>query len=69
MQAIQSATTWAADVMNWSDRIGSLEPGKYADLIAVTGNPIEDITTLERVPFVMKGGLVVKDEISSSCKK
>ena len=69
MQAIQSATTWAADVMNWSDRIGSLEPGKYADLIAVTGNPIEDITTLERVPFVMKGGQVVKDEISSSCKK
>ena len=69
MQAIQSATTWAADVMNWSDRVGSLDPGKYADLIAVTGNPIEDITTLERVPFVMKGGLVVKDEISSSCKK
>jgi len=69
MQAIQSATIWAADVMNWSDRIGSLDAGKYADLIAVTGNPIEDITTLERVPFVMKGGQVVKDEISSSCKK
>jgi imidazolonepropionase-like amidohydrolase len=69
MQAIQSATTWAADVMNWSDRIGSLDAGKYADLIAVSGNPLEDITTLERVPFVMKGGQVVKDEISSSCKK
>ncbi len=69
MQAIQSATTWAADVMNWSDRIGSLDAGKYADLIAVTGNPLDDITILERVPFVMKGGQVVKDEISPSCRK
>ena len=69
MQAIQSATTWAADVMNWSDRIGSLDPGKYADLIAVTGNPLDDITILERVSFVMKGGQVVKDEISPSCRK
>jgi imidazolonepropionase-like amidohydrolase len=69
MQAIQSATTWAADVMNWSDRIGSLDPGKYADLIAVTGNPLDDVTILERVPFVMKGGQVVKDEFSSSCKR
>ena len=67
MQAIQSATTWAADVMSWSDRIGSLDPGKYADLIAVTGNPLDDITILEHVPFVMKGGKVVKDELSASC--
>jgi imidazolonepropionase-like amidohydrolase len=69
MQAIQSATTWAAEVMNWSDRIGSLDSGKYADLIAVTGNPLDDITILEHVPFVMKGGQVVKDEISPSCKR
>ncbi len=69
MQAIQSATTWAADVMNWSDRIGTLDAGKYADLIAVTGNPLDDITILERVPFVMKGGQVVKDELSSSCSR
>jgi imidazolonepropionase-like amidohydrolase len=69
MQAIQSATTWAADVMNWSDRIGSLDAGKYADLIAVTGNPLDDVTILEHVPFVMKGGHVVKDELSSSCKR
>ena len=69
MQAIQSATTWAADVMNWSDRIGSLDAGKYADLIAVTGNPLDDITILERVPFVMKGGQVVKDELSSPCSR
>ncbi|HKC01294.1 MAG TPA: amidohydrolase family protein [Terriglobales bacterium] len=69
MQAIQSATTSAADVMNWSDRIGSLDPGKYADLIAVTGNPLDDITILEHVPFVMKGGQIVKGEISPSCKR
>jgi imidazolonepropionase-like amidohydrolase len=66
MQAIQSATTWAADVMNWSDRLGSLDAGKYADLIAVTGNPLDDITILEHVPFVMKGGQVVKDELRST---
>lgn len=69
MQAIQSATTWAADVMNWSDRIGTVDAGKYADLIAVNGNPLDDITILERIPFVMKGGQVVKDEISPSCRK
>jgi imidazolonepropionase-like amidohydrolase len=55
--------------MNWSDRIGSLDAGKYADLIAVTGNPLDDVTILEHVPFVMKGGYVVKDEISPSCKR
>ena len=69
MQAIQSATTWAADVMNWNDRIGSLDAGKYADLIAVTGNPLDDVTILEHVPFVMKGGQVVKDDLSSSCRR
>jgi len=69
MQAIQSATTWAADVMNWNDRIGSLDAGKYADLIAVTGNPLDDVTILEHVPFVMKGGQVVKDALSSSCRR
>jgi imidazolonepropionase-like amidohydrolase len=69
MQAIQSATTWAADVMNWTDRIGSLDAGKYADLIAVTGNPLDDVTILEHVPFVMKGGQVVKDELNPSCRR
>jgi imidazolonepropionase-like amidohydrolase len=69
MQAIQSATTWAADVMNWSDRIGSLDAGKYADLIAVKGNPLDDVTILERVPFVMKGGQVVKNELALPCGK
>ncbi|HSB77123.1 MAG TPA: amidohydrolase family protein [Terriglobales bacterium] len=60
LQAIQAATINAADLLGWSDRVGSLEPGHYADLIAVEGDPLQDVTTLERVRFVMKGGEVVK---------
>jgi imidazolonepropionase-like amidohydrolase len=59
MQAIQSATINAADLLDWSDRIGSIEPGRFADIIAVSGDPTADVTTLERVVFVMKGGHVV----------
>ncbi len=62
LQAVQSATLNAADLFGWSDRIGSLESGKFADLIAVEGDPLQDITTLEHVRFVMKGGQVVKNE-------
>jgi imidazolonepropionase-like amidohydrolase len=60
LQAIQSATIHAADLLGWSDRVGTVTPGLYADLIAVEGNPLEDITELERVTFVMKGGVVYK---------
>ena len=49
--------------MGWQDRVGSFEPGKYADLVAVTGDPLADITELERVKFVMKGGQVFKNEL------
>jgi imidazolonepropionase-like amidohydrolase len=62
MQAIQAATTNAADLLGWSDRIGSIEAGRLADIIAVGGNPVDDVTELERVRFVMKGGIVVKNE-------
>ena len=58
--AIRSATTVAADVLGQSARIGSLEPGKDADIIAVAGSPLEDVKRLERVGFVMKGGRVAK---------
>lgn len=50
--------------MNWQDRVGAVEPGKYADLIAVEGDPLSDITVLEQVKFVMKGGAVVKDMLA-----
>jgi imidazolonepropionase-like amidohydrolase len=63
MQAIQAATVNAADLLGWSDRVGSIEPGKFADLIAVEGDPLEDITVLEHVKFVMKGGQVFKNEL------
>jgi imidazolonepropionase-like amidohydrolase len=62
-QAIQAATTVAAAMMGWQDQIGSLEKGKFADIIAVSGNPLEDISELERVKFVMKGGQMIHTEI------
>jgi imidazolonepropionase-like amidohydrolase len=68
MQAIQSATTSAADLLGWSDRVGSITPGRYADLVAVEGDPLADITLLERVNFVMKGGVVYKDTRQSAAR-
>ena len=62
VQAIQTATINDADLLGWSDKIGTLDPGKWADLIAVDGDPLQDITTLQHVKFVMKGGEVVKNE-------
>src|ERR1700722_13286920 len=62
LQAIQAATVNAADLLGWSGKVGSLEPGAWADIIAVDGDPVKDVTTLERVKFVMKGGEVVKNE-------
>ena len=50
-------------MLGWSDKIGTIEAGKYADLVAVTGDPLSDITELERVKFVMKGGAVYKNEV------
>ena len=62
LQAIQAATVNAADLLGWSDKIGGIDPGKWADIIAVDGDPLQDVTTLEHVKFVMKGGAVVEDE-------
>jgi imidazolonepropionase-like amidohydrolase len=61
MQAIQSATQSAADLLGWSDQVGTVSKGRYADIIAVSGDPLKDITELERVTFVMKGGVVYKE--------
>ncbi len=63
MQAIRTATSSAAELLGWSDRIGSIEPGKYADLIAVTSDPLKDIKALDSVSFVMKEGVVYKNEM------
>lgn len=62
LAAIQAATLSGADLMGWGDRVGEIAPGKFADLIAVSGNPLEDVKELEHVKFVMKGGVVVKNE-------
>ncbi len=62
LQSIQAATINAADLLGWSDRIGAVEPGKWADLIAVDGDPLQDVTALEHVKFVMKGGEVIKSD-------
>jgi len=62
LQAIQTATVNDADLLGWSDKIGTLEPGKWADIIAVDGDPLSDITVLQHVKFVMKGGEVVKND-------
>ena len=63
-RAIQAGTIVNARIMGWDDRIGSIEAGKLADLIAVAGDPLADITELQRVKFVMKGGRIVRDELS-----
>jgi len=62
LQSIQSATVNAADLIGWSDRVGTLEPGKFADIVAVQGDPLANVRVLENVAFVMKGGEVIKQQ-------
>jgi imidazolonepropionase-like amidohydrolase len=66
VEAIRAATTNAAELMGWSDKVGSIEPGKYADVIAVSGDPVADVGEFEHVKFVMKGGVIVKNELPAS---
>jgi len=61
MQAIQAATVHAAELIGWPDTVGAIEQDRFADIIAVAGNPLDDVTLLEDVRFVMKGGTVYKD--------
>ena len=63
-QAIRAATSSAADLIGRSKDVGTIEPGKFADVIAVTGDPLQDVRALENVGFVMKGGEIVKDQIT-----
>jgi len=64
LEILRSATSTAAELIGWQDRVGSLEPGKLADVIAVNGNPMEDITAMKRVVFVMKDGVLYKAQSS-----
>ena len=63
LDVIRAVTTNAAEMLGWQDRIGAIEPGKFADLVAVAGDPIADITELERVRFVMKDGQVIRNDL------
>jgi imidazolonepropionase-like amidohydrolase len=65
LDVIRAVTINAAEMLGWGDRIGTIVPGKFADLVAVAGDPIADIGELERVRFVMKGGQVVRNRLSS----
>ena len=62
LQAIRAATTVAAELLGWEGQTGAIAPGYYADIIAVNGNPLIDISILENVSFVMKGGKVYKND-------
>ncbi len=62
LAAIQTGTINAADLMSWTDKVGTLEPGKWADIIAIDGDPLRDVKLLQHIPFVMKSGIVYKDE-------
>ncbi len=67
-RAIQSGTIINAEVLGWSDRIGSIDKGKYADLVAVSGDPLADITELQRIKFVMKGGKIIRNDITQAAR-
>jgi imidazolonepropionase-like amidohydrolase len=63
LDILRAITSNAAEMLGWQDRIGAVEPGKFADLIAVTADPIADIGALEQVRFVMKGGQVIRNDL------
>ena len=63
-RAIQAGTLVNAEAMGWQGQIGSITAGKFADLVAVSGDPIADITELQRVKFVMKGGKVIRNDLT-----
>jgi imidazolonepropionase-like amidohydrolase len=65
LDVIRAITTNAAEMLGWQDRVGAIEPGKFADFVAVAGDPIADITEIERVRFVMKDGQVVRNDLAS----
>jgi len=69
LDVIRAITTNAAEMLGWQDRIGAAEPGKFADLVAVSGDPIADVSELERVRFVMKDGRVIRNDFQQNQSK
>jgi imidazolonepropionase-like amidohydrolase len=69
LDVIRAITTNSAEMLGWQDRVGSVEPGKFADLVAVGGDPVADISELERVRFVMKGGQVIRNDFQANQSK
>jgi imidazolonepropionase-like amidohydrolase len=63
MRALQGGTIINAEALGWQDQVGSIDKGKYADLVAVSGDPLADITELQRVKFVMKGGKIIRNDL------
>ncbi len=68
-RVLRSATMINAEALGWQDQIGSIEKGKFADLVAVSGDPISDITEVQRVKFVMKGGKIIRNDIEPPAGK
>ena len=68
-RAIQAGTIINAEAMGWQDRVGSIDPGKFADIVAVAGDPLADITELQRIKFVMKGGRVIRDDMPQAAQQ
>lgn len=68
-RVLESATMVNAEALGWQDRIGSIEKGKFADLIAVSGDPLADITEVQRVKFVMKGGKIIRNDVEPAARK
>jgi imidazolonepropionase-like amidohydrolase len=69
LDVLRAITMNAAEMLGWQDRIGALESGKFADMIAVSGDPIADINEFERVRFVMKGGRVIRNDFQENQSK
>jgi imidazolonepropionase-like amidohydrolase len=65
MEVILTGTSRAAEVLGWADKVGTIEPGKWADIVAVSGDPLKDIKELQHVKFVMKAGVIYKNDLAA----
>jgi imidazolonepropionase-like amidohydrolase len=63
LYALRMATMVNAEIIHWQDKVGSIEKGKFADLIATAGDPLNDISEMQRVKFVMKGGVMIRNDL------